>query len=286
MFGWREYNEKLVKRGEILLNFEFLSKMEEELKEMNRGKRGRPYKYASSLFQFLGFLYSFFHNYRILEGICKALSNIISNFPTPDHSTIQRRIEGKFESVDIKGDLLIVDSTGFQMSRATEYVEYMHKLRRRKKWVKLHIITDGERIVEIEITTSNIGDSPVFRRMFQKIKKRLAKMGIKVTIIGDAAYDARENFNIVENCGHRPLFKVRSNASSLSRSSPARRKAVLEQRDNEWSKKSGYTKRWRAESVFSSLKRLFGEKLSSRKIEFAIRELLIIASLFNIFHSL
>ncbi len=46
----------------------------------------------------------------------------------------------------------------------------------------------------------------------------------KLTVIGDAAYDARENFNMLAESGHRPLFKVRINSSSLSRASPARRR--------------------------------------------------------------
>ena len=285
MFNWCEYNEKLVRRGEILFNLDFVKNMEKELEEMNRGKKGRPYIYPNSLFRFLGYLYLFFPNYRILEGICRVLSEIIPGFPTPDHSTIHRRLEGKFENVKIKGNVLIVDSTGFQMGRTTEYVEYKHKLRRRKKWVKMHIITDGEKVVEIEITASNVGDSPVFRKMFERLRKMLGE-DVKITIIGDAAYDSRQNFNLVEKSGHKPLFKVRGNSSSLSRSSPARRKAVIEQRNENWSKESGYTKRWRVEAVFSAMKRLFGEKLSSRKMEYAIRELLIMVSLFNIFHTL
>ena len=90
MFSWRNYNEKLVKRGEILLSLDFINRIDEELKEMNKGKKGRPYEYTNSLFVFLGHLYLFFYKYRILEGICKSLSEIIPEFPTPDHSTIRR----------------------------------------------------------------------------------------------------------------------------------------------------------------------------------------------------
>ena len=131
-----------------------------------------------------------------------------------------------------------------------------------------------------------MGDSPIFRKLFERLRKHLEKTWIKVTFIGDTAYGLRQNFDIVEESGHKPLFKVRGNSTSHSHSSPARRKAVIEQRNENWSRESGYTKRWLVESVFSSIKRLFGEKLSSRKIEYALRELLIMVSLFNIFHSL
>ena len=66
MFRWSDYNENLVKRGEMLLNLDFLARMEKELKEMNRRKRGRAYR-----------VYPLF----------------ILNFSTPENSIIQRRRE-------------------------------------------------------------------------------------------------------------------------------------------------------------------------------------------------
>ena len=86
-------------------------------------------------------------------------------------------MEAKFESVEINGNVLIMSSTGFQMGHATEYVEYRHKLRRRKKCYKFHIITDEKRIIEVESTTSNIGDTPVFREMFERLRNVLGGMG-------------------------------------------------------------------------------------------------------------
>ena len=34
--GWREYQEKLVRRGEILIDLRFLEDMKKELKELNK----------------------------------------------------------------------------------------------------------------------------------------------------------------------------------------------------------------------------------------------------------
>ncbi len=48
--------------------------------------------------------------------------------------------------MNIKGDIFIVYSRGVQMGSSTEYTEYKHEVRRRKKWVKVHVITDGERM--------------------------------------------------------------------------------------------------------------------------------------------
>jgi len=49
---WKEYNDKLVKRGEVLIDFGFLRREKQELNKMNENKRGRPYRYSESLFKF------------------------------------------------------------------------------------------------------------------------------------------------------------------------------------------------------------------------------------------
>lgn len=41
---WREYNEAMVKRGEVILDLDTLHQEEEELGCMNREKRGRPFR--------------------------------------------------------------------------------------------------------------------------------------------------------------------------------------------------------------------------------------------------
>jgi len=283
MFTWGEYNERLIKRGEILIDLDFMDRMEEELRMMNEGKRGRKYRYGEGLFKFLGYLYAFIRNYRILEGICRAFSRIVKGFPVPDHSTIHRRLNAKLEKQEIGGSVLIVDSTGFRLGRTTEYIEYRHRLRRRKKWLKLHIITDGKRIVKFLITENNVGDSPAFREMFKTLRKEVKNVDV---LIADSAYDSRENFNLLAELGIKPLIKVRKNSRTIARGSPYRRMAVIEQKEPHWSISSGYTKRWLVESLFSSLKRLFGESLSSRKFPYALRELAILLSVFNAFQSL
>jgi hypothetical protein len=45
---WKRYNEELVVRGEFYLDFEFVPNWNEELKEMNRRKRGGQYKFPDS----------------------------------------------------------------------------------------------------------------------------------------------------------------------------------------------------------------------------------------------
>ncbi len=177
------------------------------------------------------------------------MERVCSNFPTPDLSTIHRRLKYELKNDKTAGNMLIMDSTGF-------------RLMRRKKWIKLHIITDGKKIVRFIITKNSVGDSPAFREMFRTLKNELKDVDV---LLADSAYDSRDNFNLISQYGLKPLIKVRKNSSTLSKGSPSRRAAIREQRDANWSRKSGYTKRWLVESVFSSIKISFGESLSSRK---------------------
>jgi hypothetical protein len=50
---WHSYTEELVCRGELLLDLEFVKSYNDELKTMNRGKEGRPFKLTESYVHFL-----------------------------------------------------------------------------------------------------------------------------------------------------------------------------------------------------------------------------------------
>lgn len=54
---WREYNEKLVRRGELLIALDFLASWDEELKRMNEGKRGKPFRFPQSFIVFMAYVH-------------------------------------------------------------------------------------------------------------------------------------------------------------------------------------------------------------------------------------
>ena len=90
--NWKEYNEHLIRRGEILFSLNFLEKWDEEIEKMNRGKRGRPYEYPESFAVFMKILHDCIHiRYRQIEGFLRALSKYIPNIKAPSFSQIRRR---------------------------------------------------------------------------------------------------------------------------------------------------------------------------------------------------
>jgi hypothetical protein len=73
--NWREYNEKLVRRGEFYISLDFLENWDEEIEEMNRGKVGRPFKFPETFLRFLTFLHTAFLPFRQIEGFQRKLSD-------------------------------------------------------------------------------------------------------------------------------------------------------------------------------------------------------------------
>lgn len=110
MINWHEYNESLVRRGEIVLDFDVIDNWNNELKSMNEAS----YLYPDTFVQLLGYMQIYFHlPYRQTEGVVRAHAD--DKVPSiPDYSTINRHIN----KLDIKinerigNDIVIVlDST-------------------------------------------------------------------------------------------------------------------------------------------------------------------------------
>jgi hypothetical protein len=57
---WSSYNESLVRRGEVILDFDVIDSWNSELKRMNNGKKGAQYDYPDSFVQLLGYMRVYF----------------------------------------------------------------------------------------------------------------------------------------------------------------------------------------------------------------------------------
>ena len=134
--NWNKYNESLVRRGEILLDFDVIDNWDSELEEMNQGKEGRKFVYPDSFIKLLGYMRAYFHlPYRQTEGIVRAhASNTLPSIP--DFSRICRRINRL--NITISDDdnkktnfqyddyfVIAIDSTGIKVTNRGEWI--IHK---------------------------------------------------------------------------------------------------------------------------------------------------------------
>lgn len=288
--NWKEYNEHLIRRGEILFSLNFLEKWDEEIEKMNRGKRGRPYEYPESFAVFMKILHDCIHiRYRQIEGFLRALSKYIPNIKAPSFSQIRRRaikIEIPLPKTLKEGNedfVIAVDSSGVKVANRGEWIR--HKWKVRKGWIKVHIAVDvnTKEVVSIEITDESVGDGKMLPSLVEKAEKNKGKKPTKA--LADGSYDSRDNFNYLDGNGIEPVIKTRKDASTRARGSPSRAKMVRERKEigyEGWRDKYKYGKRWMDETTFSRAKREYGEYVSAVRWKNMVNEIKFQYAMLNV----
>ena len=282
MRNWKKYNESLVRRGEILLDFDVIDNWPIELEKMNNGKEGRKFVYPDSYFHL---------PYRQTEGVVREhASNKLPSIP--HYSNINRRINNldiKINEDNMKSSLyddnfvIAIDATGVKITNRGEWIR--HKWHIKRGYLKIHVAADikSKRIVSLEVTSEEVHDGKVLPKLIDDITIKQNKE-IDMTI-ADGAYDNNNNFQILSFKGIKPGIKVRKNSVCRKTNHYLRNKTVKMQKNNlqQWKDSVRYGQRWIAETVFSCIKRMFGEYVTAIRLENMIKEIMLKASLYNWF---
>ena len=154
--------------------------------------------------------------------------------------------------------MIAVDCTGIKVTNRGEWMREKWNIHR--GWIKVHLAVDvkTKEIVAIEVTDERVSDGSKFNSIIDQAEENLSGRKIKEAL-GDGAYDRREIFDHLQQKGIQPVIKIRSNAITKARGSPARARAVRELKDlgyQSWKEKYNYGRRWTAETVFSAVKRI------------------------------
>jgi len=284
--NWKEYNESLVRRGELLFDTDFLSGWGRELKSLNAGKEGARYRYPSSLMSMLAAIHVYLLPYRELEGFVRMFSGHVEGLKVPDYTTMWWRISRVSveldPSVDPDEDVTIaVDSTGIKVSNRGEWIRQKWAVKR--GFIKVHLAVDVKtgKMLSMEVTKEDVPDG----RMLVPLVEGAASRENVTRALGDGAYDSRAAFRYLDAKGIEPVIKVRKNASLRAMGCMPRKLVVAEQlKDYErWKRRRGYGNRARVESAISSFKRTFGEHIASVRWSSIVNELLVKASVYNLF---
>jgi hypothetical protein len=284
MYDWHQYNERLVRRGEILISSDVTNNWNKELAAMNRNKVGRRYQYPDSFMKILGYVRVYFGlPYRQTEGLIRTHHDSIP--AVPDYTVIHKRIctmNIKQKPVKSKNIVLAIDSTGIKVTNRGDWMH--HKWQGKKKgFLKIHVgvDVDTKQILAVKITDEHSHDS----KHLKGIVRESARHGNLIKVLGDGAFDSREIFSYLDDKNIIPAIKVRRNSVPKSRGCYPRKKAVMEQLTDyhKWCTSVSYGRRWIVESVFSSIKRMFGEEVRSRKKKNMVQEMMLKISLYNEF---
>jgi IS5 family transposase len=286
MIDWPSYNESLVRRGQVLLDFDVLDGWDHELSQMNLGKVGEPYDYPDSFMQLLGYMRAYFHlPYRQTQGV--VIAHASKELPSiPDYSTISRRINRLEIKINEKlgNDIVIaLDSTGIKVANRGEWMQ--HKWHVRKGYLKIHVAVDikKKRILSLEVTSEEVHDGKMLKKLIDNASENNHVKGI----LADGMYDSNKNFRYLSKNHIKPGIKTRSNSKVKSTNCHARNMSVVKQQQanlNGWKNSVSYGHRWMTETAFSSIKRMFGEHVTARKFSNMAKEIFLKATLYNMFN--
>jgi hypothetical protein len=140
-----------------------------------------------------------------------------------------------------------------------------HKWHVRKGYLKIHVAVDikNKKIISLEVTSEKGHDGRMLKMLLDNASENNHVKGI----LADGMYDSNNNFRYLSKNHIKPGIKTRSNSKVKSTNFYTRNMSVVKQQANlkRWKCNVSYGQRWMAETVFSSIKRMFGEYITVRK---------------------
>ena len=244
----RKYDDrKYIERGKFYV-LDIDEDMLYDVKEINEGKVGRPFKYSDEAFVAAKIFRAVARvPYRQLKGVFETLVG----GGVPSHSVIFERINAIAEKDGEGGTLYLGnggntwveffagDSTGLKSTNRGNWMD--QKWGGRKGFVKLHVIVDAKtkRIYAIKITTDKEGDMPNLKELLRQALSnakpaapsadKQAEPEPKAKVGLDAAYDSKESYRLFDEHGVEGLVPVRRNFSGNANGSTARKEAGFRQ---------------------------------------------------------
>ncbi len=277
---WKVYNEELVVQGEFLLDLEWINKSwKRELKEMNKRKRGRKFLFPDSLIR----LQSVWHqlvDFREVEGITRKVVEAAMIPDFNDYSTINRRVnklEVDFKLPKQKFVSVATDGSGMLLHNSGQYMYDRYGNYSRKKWIKVTIsanpLTKDLLACDVSLEGHGLSEPQSAENHMQYL---IDNDKIVDKFWGDGAFYKKGLFNFLEQNNIECAIKIQKNARVQSRGSMRKTREVIEYKEKgyvDWARDKQYGLRWLGTEVkFSAIKRKYGEKLRSRKVENALEE--------------
>ena len=294
MIDWPSYNRSLVQRGEILFSYDFLDGWGSEIENMNINKKGKPFVFPDSFILAIGYIRYLFHlPYRQTQGIIKATGKRLPANP-PSYGHICKRINKlnidiKRDKMDNDDDLIIsIDSTGIKITNRGQWMDEKWNTQNRKGYLKIHVAVDikTRKIIALEVTDEKVHDGKMLKKLVNHVLDSREPNTVKIkSVLADGAYDSNPNFVYLEDKKINPGIKVRRNSIVSPKNNRLRNNEVkLQAKDLlKWKTKRKYGQRWISETVFSAIKRMFGEYTSANRFQNMVKEIMIKVSLYNIF---
>lgn len=288
--NWRKYNPSLVQRGS--LTFFADPNWIRSLRNASKiqGKTGRPGFHPHLILYLLLMKLTYNLSYRACEGLGRSVLRQFK-IPVPSYSTICRRMRQLQDQLpklsSRRPRIALIDASGFKVHGEGEWKVKVHGKSKRRLWVKVHLVVDNSsgEVVDLLVTSNTVSDINAGSQLLRRIS------GSVQEIYADGAYDGRRFRRLAYSRQIEPTIPPPKNAK-LDKAK------YMESRNDAlrlihglggdkiartlWSKLTGYCHRVKVESAFSRLKRLFGDRLFSRRFDAIAVEAWIKAFLSNL----
>jgi hypothetical protein len=162
---WKAVDQRLIRRGELILDLQTLRNNRKEPQEMNEGRPGPRYTLSNSYIRLLAAVrYIYQMPYRQLEGYTRTLHRLVPELPSGDYSGLRKRILKQpvdpYKGLSDSNEpvCIALDSTGLKVEKAGGWIERKHG--KKKRYVKLHfaVNTMTHEVVAMEVTTDDVHD--------------------------------------------------------------------------------------------------------------------------------
>ena len=267
----KEYHEEILKRYEIYLDLDWTDSWNEEVSELNKGKRGAPYLYPKSMIEFQALLMEKFSS-RGAESFTRKLEEYNLLPRCNDHSTIHRRVTElnlQFEIPQGKSLHIGHDGSGMKMTNAGEYFQSTY-IKGKRKRAHLMITATKDDILDVEVVVYEKGLQSETDTAIKHNKNIIKKGGAIEKVYDDAGYDSKKYFNYLEENGIESAVRTRMDGCRKAHGSMRRKHEKLLLMDlgyKNWSKEKRYGERWvMTEGHFSGIKRSFGDNARAKRV--------------------
>jgi hypothetical protein len=217
---WSDYNQSIVRRGEILIGFDVVDNWDMDLKEIYKDKVGEPFHYPNTFLLLLGHAKVYFRLPCIqTEGIAQGQAK--GKLPSiPDYSTINRRTNRlSVKAIDDGGKelkdeyiIIAIDSTGIKITNRGQWMNEKWKVRR-KGYLKIHvaIYAKSRKILSMRVTDEHLHDGKALPELVENVIKPNSMTAAVGKLFAGGACDGHDIFRYLADNGILPCIKLRKN---------------------------------------------------------------------------
>lgn len=284
---WGRYNKQLVERGSCLLYIdrEIIAQW-----MVQSGHKGRPAFNLRVIELGLALREAFRIPLRMAQGVLRGLLKTMGlDLREPDYTVLCKRareLNKCLRHYAGQPKCIIVDSTGLKVYGQGEWRHNRYGLSKHQKWMKFHIGIDAEtqQIIACLATDEHTVDANAIPGLMADTPVSLEEA------IGDGAYDRGQSRQYFHRRGMRTLIPPRYDALPSKEPHKAERNEIIRQitahgdrRDGLrlWKQQSGYHRRSRVEATISRAKRQFGDRITTRRPENQMAQLILRCNVMN-----